>query len=56
MVDLAIRILAVCGACAWASAFLPSTHSNQFLQILLDLINFLGGNINRAKNQDDPRK
>jgi hypothetical protein len=55
MIGLLIKALAVCGACAWIAAFTPSTHSNQFLQILLDAINFVGGNIHRAKNQDDKR-
>lgn len=53
--ELLIKVLAVCGACAWASAFLPSQHSNQFVQMLLDAANLIGGNIHRAKNADDKR-
>jgi len=53
--ELLIKVLAFCGACAWVAAFTPSTHSNQFIQILLDFINFAGGNIHRGKNKDDTR-
>lgn len=55
MIDLAIKLLAIAGACAWLSAFLPSTHSNTTIQLILDAMNFAGGNIHRAKNKADPR-
>lgn len=55
ILSLLIKVLAVCGLCAWVSAFIPSTHSNRYVQIALDLLNLAGGNIYLSKNKDDPR-
>jgi len=55
MLVIAIKVLAVCGACSWLACVLPSTHANSFVQLFLDFINVFGGNIGKGKNADDPR-
>ena len=46
-----INILAVSGAAAWLAAFLTNKRGeNRALDFILDVIELIAGNINKAKN------
>ena len=44
--------LSVIGAFAVLAAMTPNTVDDRIVQFLMDLINFLGGNLGKAKNKD----
>ena len=46
--------LAVCGAFAALATLTPNKSDDRIVQLILDCINFFGGNIGKAKN--DPTK
>ena len=47
----AINLLAVSGAAAWIAAFLTNKRGdNRALDFILDVIELIAGNINKAKN------
>ncbi len=51
---LALNLLAVSGAAAWAAAFLSNKRGgNKVLDFILDAIELIAGNINKAKNAPD---
>lgn len=48
---LIINILAVSGGAAWLAAFLTNKRgTNKALDFVLDVVELVGGNINKAKN------
>jgi len=49
--DMAIKVLAVSGAAAWIAAFLTNKRGdNKALDFVMDIIELIGANINKAKN------
>ena len=52
--DLALKLLATSGAAAWVAAFLSNKRGgNKVLDFILDAIELIAGNINKAKNAPD---
>jgi hypothetical protein len=50
-IDLVVKLLAASGAAAWIAAFLTNKRGqNRVLDALLDFIELVAGNINKAKN------
>jgi|TARA_R100001163_G_C5048500_1_gene185533 hypothetical protein len=45
--------LQVAGAFAIIAAWTPNTSDNKVAAIILDAVNFLGANLNKAKNAPD---
>jgi len=51
ILDMVIKVLTISGAAAWISAFLTNKRgSNKALDFILDVIELVAGNINKAKN------
>lgn len=51
---IAVNIFAVSGAAAWIAAFLSNKRGgNKVLDFIMDLVELVAGNINKAKNADD---
>ena len=51
ILDMVLKILAVSGAAAWIAAFLTNKRGeNKALDFILDIIELIAGNINKAKN------
>ena len=51
ILDMVLKILAVSGAAAWIAAFLTNKRGeNKALDFILDIIELVAGNINKAKN------
>ena len=49
--DIALKILAVSGGAAWIAAFITNKRgSNKVLDFIMDLIELVGANVNKAKN------
>jgi H+/gluconate symporter-like permease len=49
--DIILKVLAVSGAAAWIAAFLTNKRGeNKALDFILDVIELIAGNINKAKN------
>jgi len=49
--DLAIKLLATSGAAAWLASFLSNKRGqNKVLDFIMDAIELVGGNINKAQN------
>jgi len=49
--DVIVNVLAVSGAAAWIAAFLTNKRGdNKALDFIMDIIELIAGNINRAKN------
>tara|TARA_R110000823_G_scaffold216020_2_gene345606 strand:- start:5353 stop:5541 length:189 start_codon:yes stop_codon:yes gene_type:complete len=51
--DLVQVVLQVVGAFAIIAAWTPNTADNRVASTLLEAVNFLGGNLNRARNAPD---
>ena len=51
IVDTVLKLLATSGAAAWVAAFLTNKRGdNKVLDAILDLVELLAANINKAKN------
>ena len=51
ILDMVLKILAVSGAAAWIAVFLTNKRGeNKALDFILDIIELIAGNINKAKN------
>ena len=46
------KALMFIGAFAAIAAVTPNKTDDRIVQFLLDLVNFLGGNVNKAKNKE----
>jgi hypothetical protein len=53
MNDLVQVVLQVVGAFAIIAAWTPNAADNKIASTLLEAINFLGGNLNKARNAPD---
>jgi hypothetical protein len=48
---IVLKVLATSGAAAWIAAFLSNKRGqNKVLDFIMDAIELIGGNINKAKN------
>ena len=47
------KILVVVGAFATLATLTPNKSDDRVLQIILDIVNFLGANIGKAKNKEE---
>jgi hypothetical protein len=51
VVQIVVNVLAASGAAAWIAAFLTNKRGdNRALDAILDFIELIAGNINKAKN------
>ena len=49
--EMGIKLLAVSGAAAWVASFLTNKRGdNKALDFVMDIIELVAGNINKAKN------
>lgn len=46
-------VLQIVGAAAVIATITPNKNDDKIVQFILDLLNFLGANINKAKNAPD---
>ena len=53
IVDWIPTALAVVGAFALIATKTPNKTDDRILQVILDIINFLGANLGKAKNADE---
>lgn len=54
LIGLLIKLFAASGVAAWVAAFLTNKRGqNRVLDALLDFVELLAGNINKAKNAPD---
>jgi len=52
--DLALKIFAASGVAAWIAAFISNKRGgNRVLDFIMDMIELVAGNINKAKNAPD---
>ena len=52
--QLILGVLATSGTAAWLAAFLSNKRGdNRALDFILDIVELIGGNINKAKNAPD---
>ena len=53
--EIILKVLATSGAAAWVSSFLTNKRGgNKILDLILDVIELVAGNVNRSSN--DKRK
>ncbi len=54
IIGLLIKVFAASGVAAWVAAFLTNKRGqNRVLDAILDFVELLAGNINKAKNAPD---
>lgn len=51
ILEVALNLLAVSGAAAWIASFLTNKRGdNKALDFIMDIVELIAGNINKAKN------